>query len=52
MDQDSEIRLGLKWEEWRPKIIRYTKINTAGKSITSTLENLLAANNMEIPSGK
>ena len=52
MDQDPEIRFGLKWEEWQPKIIQYAKINTTGKSISSTIANLLAASQMEIPSGK
>ena len=51
MDQDPEIRFGLKWEEWQPKIIQYAKINNAGKS-NSTTSNLLAASMMEIPSGK
>ena len=52
MDQDIEIRFGLKWEEWQPKIIQYANINTAGKNISSTLTKLLAASKMEIPSGK
>ena len=51
MDQDLEIRFGLKWEEWQPKIIQYANINTIGKSIASTTANLLAASKMEIPTG-
>ena len=52
MDQDSEIRFGLKWEEWQPKIIRYANINTAGKRVSSTTANHLADSKTEIPSGK
>ena len=52
MDQDPEIRFGLKWEEWQPKIIQYANINITGKSTSSTIANLLAASKMEIPRGK
>ena len=52
MDQDPEIRFGLKWKEWQPKIIQYAKINNAGKSNSATSNILAAKHMMEIPSGK
>jgi len=53
MEQDPEICLGLKLEEWLPKIVKYADINTAGRKLQHTNVDFLAlAKSADIPSGK
>ena len=52
MEQDPEIRLGLKLEEWLPKIIRYANINTAGRKPSQISVDLLSLAKSDVPSGK
>ena len=48
MDQDPEIRLGFKLEEWLPKILKYAKLNTAKKK-THLSGDLLSLTTLDVP---
>ena len=51
MNQDPEIRLGLEWEVWQPKIIKYANINVAGKKLLPAISHLFDLTKMNVPSG-
>ena len=51
MSQDPEIRLGLEWEKWQPKIIKFANINAAGKKLSANTAQLLALTKMNVPTG-
>ena len=51
MSQDPEIRLGLEWEVWQPKIIKYANINAAGKKLLPAISHLFDLTKMNVPTG-
>ena len=49
--QSPEIRLGVQWEIWQPKIIKFATINAAGKKLSPTTSHFLELTKKNIPTG-